>query len=220
MADNGSSAQPLIAAFALSVNSRYEPHSPMLTRSSGIIANVASAAVFLFLTANGPPLFKDSLRLVLVVFLFASALWAFVDFVAMTVESNSSCHVAVAFGATFDQLARIAFEQSVLWGANAGAKTSMGVLIPQLALILRFVLGGIYVGFQRPQFNPVCLSTTSVLPLGIAVLAADAVIALFLLAKLLSIGKPAPGAGNEVEAKRSRMLIIVLAGAGFWTAVS
>ena len=192
----------------------------MLTRSSGIIANVASAAVFLFLAANGPPLFKDSLRLVLVVFLFSAALWAFVDFVSMTVDSDSACHVAVAFGTAFDQLARVAFEQFVLWGANAGAKPSMGVLIPQLAVLLRFVLGGIYVGFQRPQFNPVCLSTASVLPLGIAILAADAVVALFLLAKLLSTGKSASRTGNEVEAKRSRTLITVLAGAGFWTAVS
>ncbi|KFH45950.1 hypothetical protein ACRE_032600 [Hapsidospora chrysogenum ATCC 11550] len=203
MADNGSSPQPLIAAFAF-----------------GIIANVASAAVFLFLAANGPPLFKDSLRLVLVVFLFSSALWAFVDFVSMTVDSDSACHVAVAFGTAFDQLARVAFEQFVLWGANAGAKPSMGVLIPQLAVLLRFVLGGIYVGFQRPQFNPVCLSTASVLPLGIAILAADAVVTLFLLAKLLSTGKSASRTGNEVEAKRSRTLITVLAGAGFWTALS
>lgn len=138
----------------------------------------------------------------------------------MTTDASSACQVAVAFGSAFDQLARTAFEQSLLWGLSGGVKVSMSMFMSQAALILRFILGGVYVGFQRSQFNPVCVSSTSVLPLGISVLGADAAITLFLLAKLIWTGNSGSSAENDAEAKHSKILLLGIAGTGFWTAVS
>lgn len=184
------------------------------------MANAASAAFFLFVQATGPPIFKDSLRLVLVIFLFASAFWAIIDFIATTTRSTSGCQVAIAFGSAFDQVARTAFEQFLLWGLNRGVRVSLGALIPQACIILRFILGGVYVGFQRSHFKPVCVPSTAVEPLGIAVLIVDALILLFFIIKLMSDGNPGNGAGKVAEPKRSKTFLLAIAAAGFWTAVS
>lgn len=182
------------------------------------MANAASAATLLYLKANGPPIFQDSLRLVLVIFLFSSALWSITDFAALHTEAASGCQVAVAFGAAFDQLARSAFQQFLLWGMNGGVRISWTTFVPQLAVISRFVLGGVFVGFQRSHFHPVCISSTLVLPLGVSLLGVDALIIFVFLAKLMVVGDNTKK--DSEEAKRSRLLLLAVAGAAFWTAVS
>lgn len=182
------------------------------------MANAASAAALLYLQANGPPIFQDSLRLVLVIFLLSSALWSFIDFVALNTEASSGCQVAIAFGAAFDQLARSSFQQFLIWGMNGGVKISWTTFVPQLAVICRFVLGGVYVGFQRSDFHPVCISSTLIMPLGVSLLGVDTIIIFFLIARLTVVGDNTKK--DSEEAKRSKILLLAVGGAGFWTAVS
>ena len=92
------------------------------------------------------------------------------------------------------------------------------MLVFQIVLILRFVLGGVYVGFQRSQFTPFCISSAAVLPLGISVVGADGAIMLFLLAKSMKTGSSERR--NDVEARWRKILRLAMAGAGLWTAVS
>ena len=181
------------------------------------MAEAACAAAFLCLKASGPPIFQDSLRLVLVIFLSSSALWAIIDFVSLNNEAPSGCQVTVTFGAAFDQLARSAFQQFLLWGMNGGVRLSWTTFVPQLAVVCRFVLGGVFVGFQRPDFRPVCVTSTLVMPLGVSLLGVDAIIFFILLAKLTVVGDNTKK-GSE-ERKRSKVLLIAVGGAGLWTAV-
>ena len=69
------------------------------------------------------------------------------------------------------------------------------------------------VGFQRPDFSPVCIPRSEVLALGVVTLVADTLIILFLLVKHMSTK-------SESTAKRSRVLLLSIAGAGLWTVVS
>lgn len=101
---------------------------------------------------------------------------------------------------------------------NGGVRISWTTFLPQLAVICRFVLGGVYVGFQRSDFQPVCVSSTLIMPLGVSLLGIDAIIIFFLLAKLTVVGDN--NKKDSEEARRSKILLVAVGGAGFWTAVS
>lgn len=195
-----------------------------LTRPhSGIVVNAASAAVFLYLKGHGSSFMRDGLRLVLVTFFTTTALWAQTDFIATLIDSNSTsgCQVAIAFASVFDQLARVSLEQAMLWGLNYNSQKSTAIetLLPQGVIVLRFILGGIFVGVQRPQFNPVCVSSTKVLPLGITILIVDAIFIAIITARALSVGL-VKDAQERTSGARSRALLFSIAGLGVWTAVS
>lgn len=160
------------------------------------------------------------MRLVLVISLASSALWAIVDFIALAISSPSACQVAVAFGAAFDQLARTALLQFLLWAVSGGMKLSIRALAPQAAVGLRFVLGAVYLGFQRADFNPVCIPSNGVLPLGISVVLTDTLIIMSLLAKVIWSARHGWEDAAVSETNSSRFVMLGIAGAGMWTAVS
>lgn len=185
------------------------------------MVNAASAAVFHYLRGHGSSFFKDGPRLVLITFLASSALWAQINLIAILVDSSSAsgCHVAIIFASAFDQLARLSLEQVLLWDTNSGANPSTEALIPQGVLVVRFILGGIFVGFQRPQFRPVCVTSTLQLPLGITLVVIDALFIGFLFARALSVGLLENVQERKLGASRSRAILGTIIGLGIWTAV-
>lgn len=190
-----------------------------LRKCSGLVVLAAAAAIFFFVKANRLPLFRDELRLALVFFLATSALWGLLEFAATLVSENvtSACQVVVSFATIFDQLARFSVEQFLLWGVNGGMKVSKLSLVLQGALFLRFILGAVFVGVQRPQFDPVCVASNLILPIGVIVMVVDMAMVMALSTKAVLAKN-----GNVLrpELSRSNTLILVTAGLGVWTGVS
>ncbi|KAJ9151418.1 hypothetical protein NKR23_g3241 [Pleurostoma richardsiae] len=196
--------QALIAAFAF-----------------GIVVNAASAALFLNVKGQGPAL-RDGLRLVLITFFLSSALWAQVDFITTLIntDATSSCQIAIVFTTLFDQLARFSIEQCLLWAINGGAGASTGQMIAQGLVAARFILGGVFVGLSRPQFKPVCVPTSSVLPVAIVVVALDAVIIATLAGRAFSVGIVKSVRENGPESGRGKAILLVIVGVAVWTGTS
>ena len=61
-------------------------------------------------------------------------------------------------------------------------------LILQVILFLRMVAGGLLVGFTRPDFAPVCVARTKLLPIAIVVLVLEAIIIGVLLVRAFLLG--------------------------------
>ncbi|KAL7924221.1 hypothetical protein ACQKWADRAFT_23796 [Trichoderma austrokoningii] len=185
----------------------------------GLVVLAASAAIFFFVKANRSPLLRDELRLALVFFLATSTLWGIIEFAATLVPVNvtSACQVAISFATVFDQLARFSVEQFLLWAVNGGIKVSKLSLVLQGGLFLRFIIGAVFVGVQRPQFDPVCVATNLILPIGIVVMVAD-------IAMVMTLGTKAFLAKKSdairPELSRTNTLILVTVGLGMWTALS
>lgn len=138
----------------------------------------------------------------------------------MTTQSSSACQVTLGFASAFDQLARVSFEQFLLWAAFQGPKLTLGTFLPQTVIILRFILGGVFVGLQRPQLQPVCLSYTLLLPLGITVVVVDAVLTVMFMIKVNWTGNNVAAFAKDQGVSRDKKLVLVIAGFGVWTAVS
>ncbi|KAK1244858.1 hypothetical protein MKX08_004487 [Trichoderma sp. CBMAI-0020] len=203
-----SSAPALVATFVLIVNP-----------CSGLVVLAASAAIFFFVKANRSPLLRDELRLALVFFLATSTLWGILEFAATLVPHNvtSACQVAISFATVFDQLARFSVEQFLLWAVNGGMKVSKLSLVLQGGLFLRFILGAVFVGVQRPQFDPVCVATNLILPIGIVVMVVDIAMVMILGTKAFLAKK---SDAIRPELSRTNTLILVTVGLGVWTALS
>lgn len=113
-------------------------------------------------------------------------------------------------------------EQFLLWSVGHGTKLTAERLILQAILLLRMIGGGLLVGFTRPQFAPVCVARTSILPISIVVLSLDAVIIGALMIRAVSLGMfkemGAKNAGTRQE--QSKALVCTIVGFGVWTGVS
>lgn len=188
--------------------------------------NAASAALVLYLRGYGlAAVFRDSQRLVLVLFLLSAALWAQIDFITILLDitSPTSCQIGIIFSTIFDQFARFLIEQFLLWALNNnnGAKLSITQLIPQVLVLVRFLAGAVFIGFTRPQTDDFCVATTSVLPVGVVVAALDGIIILFLIIRAYSAGGVAKDnrEGKGANADRARALMSIMLGLVFWTGV-
>ncbi|KFA53120.1 hypothetical protein S40293_03148 [Stachybotrys chartarum IBT 40293] len=181
----------------------------------GILLNAASGAAFIWIKTHGSAILRDGSRLVLAIFLIAATLWAQVAFAATLVEpfANLSCQVAIAIASSFDQIARIALEQFLVWSLQRDAKLSPAAILFQIGIVGRFGLAVGFVAVQRPQFVPVCLTSTSSLPLGLAIIIFDGVFVagLFIWALVNGLREEGPNA---------KALFSTIAGLGIWTATS
>lgn len=177
--------------------------------------------VLFHLRGGALSLFRGGLRLVLAGFLLFATLWAVDGFVATFIDraSPSGCQIAVAFASAFDQLARIALEEFLFWAMNSDSRASFGVLFPQAVIFLRFILGGIFVGVQRPQFDPVCVATNLLWPLGVAVLCTDAFIVVAILTRASSVGVFRDMKAANPVGSRSRGLVFTTMALGLWIPV-
>ncbi|CAG8950735.1 hypothetical protein HYFRA_00002946 [Hymenoscyphus fraxineus] len=145
--------------------------------SFGILLQAATGALFIFYKGHGGKLSQDGRRLVLILFLSSAALWALISFFnLMVTTAQTTCQALLIFSTSFDQLARVSVEQFLLWALCQGTKASTSQLILQGILGIRFVAGIALVALTRPDFAPVCVASTSILPVAIIVLALEAVI--------------------------------------------
>lgn len=168
------------------------------------------------------PLHKDSQRLALTTFLTSAALWAQVAFIASAVDPSSAtaCQVAVAVSSGFDLFSRVALLQYLLWASAGAAKTAVLRLVPQGLLLARLALGGVFIGMQRPQFKPVCVPKTDILPVAIAVIAVDAVLILVCLVRIFSAGGLRDATEGTASYQKARGVYFTLGGFILWIGVS
>jgi hypothetical protein len=157
-----------------------------------------------------------------VLFLLFAALWAQISFINLMIvaEHPTICQATLIFSTAFDQLARFGLEQFVLWSVGQGTKANTGRLILQAILGIRLIMGGILVGFTRPDFAPVCIARTSVEPVAIVVIALDFVITGFLLVRSVSLGMFRDMRDSRSSTRdQSKGLILTITGFTVWTAV-
>lgn len=197
--------QPLIAAFTL-----------------GIVFQAGAGAFFLYVGGQGKKIFRDGLRLALITFIASAALWSQIAFAATLIDPTTpiGCQIAIIFASSFDQLARFALEQYLIWAINSGLKKAPDTFVPQAILIIRLIIGGIFVGFQRPQLDPVCQTSTNMFAVGIAVIASDAVMILIFVARAFMIGLVQDVREKRPGVQRSKAVLFLIAGLALWTGVS
>lgn len=112
-------------------------------------------------------------------------------------------------------------EQSLLWifsTLSLVSLTEVGVM--QGFIVLRLILGGIFVGFQRPQLETVCVTMTSVLPVGITVSVTDTAFMAFLLIRVISRGAYSDNQKGGISSNQSRAVALIVLGFIIWTGVS
>ncbi|KAI0379026.1 hypothetical protein F5Y04DRAFT_260949 [Hypomontagnella monticulosa] len=177
----------------------------------GILFNAASAALVLYVIGHGSAIFRDGLRLVLIMFLASSAAWALVEFLTTIIEPTAAttCQVAVIFSSVFDQLGRVFVEQYLVWAARTEGK-KISNLAPQVLVLGRFGVGMAFIGLTRSEFNPTCVPVSSVLPVAIIVIVLDALILGLVAIQILSMG----------SAKGKRSVTLVTIGLAIWTGMS
>lgn len=177
----------------------------------GILFNAASAALVLYVIGHGSAIFRDGLRLVLIMFLASSAGWALVEFLATIIEPTAAttCQVAVIFSSVFDQLGRVFVEQYLVWAARTEGKKGLNAA-PQVLVLGRFGVGMAFIGLTRSEFNPTCVPVSSVLPVAIIVVVLDVLILGLVAIQILSMG----------SAKGKKSITWVTIGLAIWTAVS
>ncbi|TVY42839.1 hypothetical protein LSUB1_G003748 [Lachnellula subtilissima] len=119
----------------------------------------------------------------------------------------------------FDQLARVGVEQFFLWAIGQGIKSTAQQMILQGILGARLIAGGLLVGFTRPDFAPVCVARTSLLPASIIVLTLDVIILGVLLVRASSLGMFSEMGNAKLGTRReqSRAVIFSIAGFTAWT---
>ncbi|KAI1100089.1 hypothetical protein F4804DRAFT_56886 [Jackrogersella minutella] len=186
----------------------------------GILFNAASAALVLYVIGHGSTIFRDGLRLVLICFLLSSAAWALVEFIATIIEptATSSCQVAAVFSSVFDQLGRIFVEQYLIWATQVQGKKSVLTLVSQILLVGRFGVGMAFIGLTGSEFNPTCVPVSKIFPIGVTVVALDAVILVLLAIQVLSSGSTKGITGDGRAPKRSVTLVII--GLAIWIGMS
>ncbi|KAI1089741.1 hypothetical protein F5B19DRAFT_359538 [Rostrohypoxylon terebratum] len=186
----------------------------------GILFNAASAALVLYVIGHGSTIFRDGLRLVLILFLLSSAAWALVEFIATVIEPTAgiSCQIAAVFSSVFDQLGKIFIEQYLIWAARGEGKKAGLSLVPQILLLGRFGVGMAFIGLTGNEFNPTCVPVSKALPVAITTIALDAVIFGLLAIQVVSMGSTKDNASSPRAPKKSVGMVVL--GLGIWIGMS
>lgn len=185
----------------------------------GILFNAASAALVLYAIGHGSAIFRDGLRLVLILFLASSAVWALVEFLSTVIEPTAptTCQVAAIFSSIFDQLGRVFIEQYLVW-ATRGEKKRVVSLVTPVLVLGRFGVGMAFIGLTGSEFNPTCVPVSKVLPVAIIVIALDFLILAMVAIQILSIGSADDIAGTRQGPRRSVTLVTI--GLAIWIGMS
>lgn len=152
----------------------------------------------------------------------SAGIWAQADFITTLIDTSAagSCQVGVIFTNIFDQLARYSIEQHVLWVISAGTATTIVQYVATALLAGRFVLGAVFVGLSKSEFNTVCVSVTSNVIIGVVVIAIDALIVVILFVRAVSGGTFKRMADGGQDSARGKAVTAILIGFSLWTAVS
>ncbi|KAI1429792.1 hypothetical protein F5Y12DRAFT_337321 [Xylaria sp. FL1777] len=185
----------------------------------GILFNTASTALVLYTKSNGSAIYRDGLRLVLILFFLASSFWALVEFLTTLIEpsAQSTCQVAVVFSSLFDQFGRVFVEQYLAWVVPKGDAKSVFTLIPQILVFGRFFVGIAFTAVTRTQFKPTCVPISSIQAVSITSIALDGVIIGLLSIQAFSSGMPRKEpASHSITLKHKPARLIVVGVALWW----
>ncbi len=197
-------------------------HPSVLTvYCSGILFNAASTALVLYIRSNGSAIYRDGLRLVLILFFLASLSWALVEFLATLIDPSASttCQVAVVFSSLFDQFGRVFVEQYLVWAVPKGDTKTAFSLIPQILVVGRFFVGIAFTAVTRTQFKPTCAPISSIRAVSITSIALDGVIIGLLLIQAFSSGAARKEPGSHSIALNYKAARLTVVGVALWWGV-
>ncbi|KAI1190829.1 hypothetical protein F5B17DRAFT_22576 [Nemania serpens] len=188
----------------------------------GILFNAASAALVLYVKGHGSAIYRDGLRLVLILLLFASSSWAFVEFLATLIDPSaaSTCQVAVVFSSLFDQSGRVFAEQYLVWAVPKGDVKTPLSLVPQILVFGRLFVGIAFTAVTRTQFKPTCAPVSSVRAVSITTITLDAVIIGLLSIQAFASGQAKTSAGSHSVTPNTQTVRLALVGVAVWWATS
>ncbi|KAG6105404.1 hypothetical protein E4U31_001437 [Claviceps sp. LM219 group G6] len=188
----------------------------------GLVVCAASGTVLFHLRGGASSLVRGGLRLVLAAFLLFVTLWAVNGFVGAFISQDdaAACQITVAFASAFDQIARVTLEEYLFWAMRRDLRATSGLWFTQTIIFLRFVLGGIFVGVHRPHFAPICVATSLVWQIGVAVAVADAAIVFILLTRASSVGLFRDAKADGAIGLRARGLTSTTVALGLWIPLS
>ncbi|RKF60274.1 hypothetical protein OnM2_052002 [Erysiphe neolycopersici] len=115
----------------------------------------------------------------------------------------------------FDQLARVAFQQYILWATGEPVKSTVIRLVFYGILAVRLLAGGVLLGFTRPEFSTTCVARRSNIYGSVLVLALDGVIMVILATRIVVAIKRQDKSNVSVQA-----LIFGIFGFMIWTGTS
>ncbi|KAG6035798.1 hypothetical protein E4U19_004296 [Claviceps sp. Clav32 group G5] len=188
----------------------------------GLVVCAASGTVLFHLRGGTSSLVRGGLRLVLAAFLLFVTLWAVNGFVGAFIsqDDTAACQITVAFASAFDQIARVTLEEYLFWAMRRDLRATSGLWFTQTIIFLRFVLGGIFVGVHRPHFAPICVATSLVWQIGVAVAVADAAVVFILLIRASSVGLFRDAKAGGAIGLRARGLTFTTVALGLWIPLS
>ncbi|KAG6010925.1 hypothetical protein E4U21_002595 [Claviceps maximensis] len=188
----------------------------------GLVVCAALGTVLFNLRGGTSSLIRGGLRLALAGFLLFVTLWAINGFVGTFIDEGSSaaCHVVIALASSFDQIARIALEGYLLWAIKRDVRATAGVTFTQTVILLRFILGAIFVSALRPQFAPTCVAKPLLWQIGVAVALADAVIVTMLLTRASAVGVFRDAQVDGIVGLRAQGLAFTTIALGLWIPLS
>lgn len=188
--------------------------------SLGILLQAALGALLLYVKGHGSTLLQDRRRLVLVIFLTFSALWAQFDFINLVVPP-SLCPGTVIISTTFDQVARVSIEGYLLWSMGHATKSAAEKFGLGGLLGLRFVAGGIFAGFTTVQGAPACVAQSRSVAISATVIGLDVVIIGMILVRILQLGCIGDLRSPRSSTRNAQSVAFTACAAGIviWTAV-
>ncbi|KAI1108142.1 hypothetical protein F5Y14DRAFT_460116 [Nemania sp. NC0429] len=190
--------------------------------SFGILFNSASAALVLYIKGHGSAIYRDGLRLVLILLLFASSSWAFVEFLATLIDTSapSTCQVAVVFSSLFDQFGRVFAEQYLVWAVPGSDVKTVLSLVPQILVFGRFFVGIAFTAVTRTQFNPTCAPVSSIRAVSITTITLDAIIIGLLSIQAFVGGRAKTSVGSHSKKPNIQTVRLTVLGVAVWWATS
>ncbi|KAJ8132659.1 hypothetical protein O1611_g961 [Lasiodiplodia mahajangana] len=190
--------------------------------SFGILFNAASAALVLHVKGHGSAIYRDGLRLVLILFLLTSSSWALVEFLSTLIEpsATSTCQVAVIFSSVFDQFGRVFVEQYLVWAVPKGDAKAVFSLVPQILVFGRLFVGIAFTAVTRTQFKPTCAPVSSIRAVAITTIALDTVIVGLLAVQAFSSGSARKDTGSNSIILRIKTIRFVVVGVAVWLGTS
>ncbi|KAI8955445.1 hypothetical protein F4801DRAFT_328928 [Xylaria longipes] len=188
----------------------------------GILFNAASGALVIYVKGHGSAIYRDGLRLVLILFLFTASLWALVEFLATLIDpsATSTCQVAVVFSSLFDQFGRVFVEQYLAWAVPKGDAKTVFSLVPQILVFGRFFVGIVFAAVTRTQFKPTCAPISSIRAVSITTIALDAVIIGFLSVQAFSSELATKKPNSRSITLRARTIRLIVVGVAVWWGTS
>lgn len=111
-------------------------------------------------------------------------------------------------------------EQHILWVISQGTVATVVQYIATALVAARFVLGAVFVGLTRSEFNSVCVPVSSIFILAIVLIVVDAVIVILLIIRVASAGLFRKMQDGGKDSARGKAVVAMIVGLSIWMAVS